>query len=123
VTGVSRVGAPAFNEDWRLAWAAIMATGQLDSLLLRRFAAKYVWWKGSDEAALMPERVIAQTMNLGDYGDLLALSEQLGDDRLRQVLRHAEIGQFNERSWAYWHYRLGMAKPGALPPLPKRRLG
>jgi hypothetical protein len=100
-----------------------MATGQLDPLLLYRLAVKYVWWKAPDEAALMPERVIAQTMNMGDYDDLLALSEQLGDDRLRQVLRHAEIGQFNERSWAYWHYRLGMAKPGALPPPPKRRLG
>lgn len=100
-----------------------MATGQLDPLLLYRLAVKYVWWKAPGEAALMPERVIAQTMNMGDYDDLLALSEQLGDDRLRRVLRHAEIGQFNERSWAYWHYRLGMAKPGALPPLPKRRLG
>ncbi|OOG65460.1 hypothetical protein B0E46_03705 [Rhodanobacter sp. B04] len=100
-----------------------MATGQLDPLLLHRLAAKYVWWKGADEAAVMPERVIAQTMNMGDYDDVLALSEQLGDDRLRRVLQHAEIGQFNERSWAYWHYRLGMAKPGVLPPLPKRRLG
>jgi hypothetical protein len=100
-----------------------MATGQLDPLLLRRLAARYVWWKRPDEAALMPGRVIAQTMNMGDYDDLLALSEQLGDDRLRGVLQQAEIGQFNQRSWAYWHYRLGLAKPGRLPPLPKRRLG
>lgn len=71
----------------------------------------------------MPEHVIAQTMNMGDYDDLLVLSEQIGDGRLREVLRHAEIGQFNERSWAYWHYRLDMARPGMLPPLPKRRLG
>ncbi|WP_217316314.1 hypothetical protein [Rhodanobacter sp. B04] len=112
-----------YNGNRRFARTIVMATGQLDPLLLHRLAAKYVWWKGADEAAVMPERVIAQTMNMGDYDDVLALSEQLGDDRLRRVLQHAEIGQFNERSWAYWHYRLGMAKPGVLPPLPKRRLG
>jgi hypothetical protein len=115
---------PAFkyNDDGCFARAIIMATGQRDPLL-RRLAAKYVWWKEPEGAAAMPERVIAQTMNIGDYDDLLVLSEQLGDERLRQVLQYAEIGQFNERSWAYWHYRLRMAKPGMLPPLPKRRLG
>ncbi|CAM5429230.1 hypothetical protein [Rhodanobacter lindaniclasticus] len=71
----------------------------------------------------MPERAIAQTMDIGDCDDLPARSEQPGDDRLGLVPRHAEIGQFNEPSWAYWHYRLGLAKPGRLPPLPTRRFG
>jgi len=46
----------------------------------------------------------------------------VGDNGLREVIAHAEIGQFDARSWAYWHYRLGLAKPGDVPPLPTRRL-
>lgn len=91
--------------------------------LLQKLATRYVWWKFADEALSMPDRVIAQTMNIGDFDDVQALCEEVGDERLSQVLQHAEIGQFNERSWAYWHYRLGLAEPGALPALPTRRLG
>jgi len=100
-----------------------MVTVQPDPLLLRRLATKYIWWKQPDEAASQPERVIAQTMNLGDYDDLQILSEQVGDDYLRQVVQHAEIGQFNERSWTYWHYRLGLAEPDMVPAMPRRKLG
>jgi hypothetical protein len=40
---------------------------------------------------------------------------------LREVLKHAEAGQFNERSWAYWHYRLELANVDQVPALPVRR--
>lgn len=94
---------------------------ELDQEALKRLASKYVWWKTADEAATMPERVIAQVMNIGDYDDVQALANQVGDDYLREVLAGAEIGQFTERSWAYWHYRLGLSSPGHVPSLPKRR--
>ena len=95
-----------------------------DHPLLERFAAKYVWWKTPDEALRQPDRVVAQVMNIGDYEDVLDLVEQMGEDELRRVLTQAEIGQFNERSWTYWHYRLGLARPDqAVPIPPKRRLG
>lgn len=71
----------------------------------------------------MPERVAAQVMNIGDYDDVQLLANEVGEEYLRNVLSRAEIGQFDERSWAYWHYRLGMAKPGEAPALPRRRLG
>ena len=97
---------------------------QISQESLKPLASKYIWWKTPEEAVAMPERVIAQVMNIGDYEDVLELIEQIGEDRLRHVLSHAEIGQFNERSWAYWHYRLGLAQPEqAVPALPKRRLG
>src|SRR5260364_38529 len=67
---------------------------------LKPFASKYVWWKTPDEAVAMPERVIAQVMNMGDYADVQTLAVQVGDDALRAVLKHAEAGQFNERSLA-----------------------
>jgi hypothetical protein len=95
--------------------------GQLSQDALKRLAGKYVWWKTPDEACAMPERVVAQVMNIGDYDDVQALAQQVSDDYLRDVLVHAEIGQFSARSWAYWHYRLGLASPGQVPPLPARR--
>lgn len=94
---------------------------QLDQNELRRLARKYVWWKSPDEAMTTPERIIAQVMNLGDYDDVQQLAHRLDDDGLREVLTHAEIGQFNARSWAYWHYRLGLAKPGHVPAMPAQR--
>ncbi len=97
--------------------------GELEIKLLKRLAAKYVWWKTPDEAVLLPNRVVAQVMDIGDYDDVQALIARVGDDYLRNVLTHSEIGQFNERSWAYWHYRLGLAKPGQVPAMPQRRLG
>jgi hypothetical protein len=96
---------------------------RIDREALKSLAGKYVWWKTPDEAVSMPLRVIAQVMNIGDYADVQALAAQVGDDVLRDVLSHAEAGQFNERSWAYWHYRLGLASVDQVPPLPVRRFG
>ncbi len=98
------------------------ARTQID-LELRRLAQKYVWWQSPDIAVGKPERVIAQVMNIGDYDDVQAMATVLGDDVLRDVLIHAEAGQFNERSWHYWHYRLGLARYGEapVPPMPIRR--
>ncbi len=95
---------------------------QVDREALKGFA-KYVWWKTPDEAVAMPERLVAQVMNIGDYSDVQVVAIQVGDACLRDVLTHAEIGQFNERSWAYWHYRLGLATLGNVPPMPVRKLG
>lgn len=92
----------------------------IDAHLLKQLADRYIWWKTPEEAMRHPQHVIAQVMNMGDYADAQRMAEQLGDDRLRDALVHAEAGQFNPRSWHYWHYRLGLARPGQVPPLPRR---
>lgn len=94
--------------------------GQIDRNALKQFASKYIWWKTPDESLAMPERVIAQVMNIGDHDDIQILARQVGDEVLREVLQHAQAGQFDERSWAYWHYRLGLAELEQVPPLPHR---
>ena len=94
---------------------------QISQESLKPFASKYIWWKTPEEAVVMPERVIAQVMNIGDYSDVQALASQVGDEVLREVLTHAEAGQFNERSWAYWHYRLGLSSVDHVPAMPVRR--
>jgi hypothetical protein len=90
--------------------------------LLKRLSAHYIWWKSPDEAMRHPRRIITQVMNIGDFEDMQQLAEILGDKALRGVLRDAEAGEFNERSWHYWHYRLGMSKLDQVPDLPKRCL-
>ena len=94
--------------------------GNAESILMQ-LANKYIWWKSAEEALAMPERVMAQVMNIGDYSDVQLLANQVGNDVLREVIAHAEAGQFNERSWTYWHYRLGLAALEQVPPLPVRR--
>jgi hypothetical protein len=90
--------------------------------VLRRMARKYVWWLTPSEALARQHLVASQVMNLGDYGDVRALEGALGRERLAQALRAAGPGRFTPRSWNWWHYRLGLARPGRVPPLPRRAL-
>ena len=85
-------------------------------------ARRYHWWLSPEEALNYPERIVALVMNIGTLQDAAGLAETLGEDALRAVLQHAEAGQFNARSWHYWHYRLGLAQPGRVPPLPVRHI-
>lgn len=94
-----------------------------DREALQHFARKYIWWKTPDQAATTPARVMAQVMDIGEWEDAQALAARVGDDVLRDVLRHAEAGQFGARSWTFWHYRLGLARIGQVPPLPMRHTG
>jgi hypothetical protein len=94
---------------------------RINQEVLRRLASKYVWWKAPDEAVLMPECIIAQVMNIGDYADVLMLVSHIGEEGLRKVLIQAKAGQFNARSWHYWHYRLGLATVDHVPALPTRK--
>lgn len=99
-----------------------MSTTDIASLI-ERLAARHIWWQDPREAVREPRRVIARVMELGDYADVEALDDAVGDDALRATLRSAEAGEFSPRSWHYWHYRLGLARLGEVPPLPQRRHG
>lgn len=71
-----------------------------------------------------PERVIAQVMNIGTPDDVQSLVDVVGEDVFRDVLVHAEAGQFSAQSWRDWHYRLGLTRVGEtpVPPMPARRV-
>jgi hypothetical protein len=90
----------------------------MDDHDLRRLASRYVWWRTPDDAIRDPTRLFTQVMNFGTYGEVEELVTHLGRDKLREVLVHAESGEFDERSWVYWHYRLGLATIDDMPPLP-----
>lgn len=90
--------------------------------LLRTDAARYIWWETPDEAMRRPHRVIAQVMNIGDLEDVQSLLQLVGGDAFRDILAKAEPGWFNERSWHYWHFALGVCQPSdSVPPMPMRR--
>jgi hypothetical protein len=92
----------------------------LDALLLAN-AAKYIWWEPAAEVVKRPHRVIAQVMNIGDFDDVRTLLDVAGKEALQSVLRAAEPGWFNAKSWHYWHYALGLNRPNQpVPPLPAR---
>ncbi len=90
--------------------------------LMRRLARKYVWWLPPSKALARPHLVATQVMEMGDYEDVCELESALGREFLTTALRQAEAGRFSEPSWAYWHYRLGLARPGRVPPLPLRKM-
>ena len=85
-----------------------------------QMAAKYVWWKTPAQALELPRRIVARVMTLGAFEDVQVLAREVGDDYLRDVVASAEAGEFDARSWTYWHYRLGLAELGGVPPLPRR---
>jgi hypothetical protein len=95
---------------------------EFDQTLLMPYAKKYVWWKKPEEAVRYPDRIIAQVMNIGDYTDVQNLINQIGEDTFRDVIKHAEVGQFSEKSWHYWHYRLNISQYPHIAPMPTRRL-
>jgi len=91
--------------------------------ILDEMSAKYIWWKSGGEPPYATRRIIAQLMDIGDFGDVLRVLDELGEEPFRDVLSHAEAGWLNPRSWSYWHYRLGVIRPGdPVPPLPRRVL-
>ena len=97
--------------------------GALEPKLARALARKYLWWLDPDEAVRQPDRLVAQVMNMGTFEDARTVEGQLGEAFLRGVLERAAPGWFDERPWTFWHYRLGLAKPGRVPDPPRRRFG
>lgn len=100
----------------------MFALGKIDPDALKKLARKYIWWKTPEEAIAVPQRAIAQVMNIGDFDDIQMLARLVGDEVLCAVLKYAEAGQFEEWSWTYWHYRLGLAELEQYPPLPRKSL-
>jgi len=96
-----------------------MAGTQFDQI--QHLASRYIWWQTPDETMTKPAKLMAQIMNIGDYPDVQILVNVVGNEVLRAILATAQAGQFNQRSWNYWHYRLGLIDANEIvPSLPKR---
>jgi hypothetical protein len=89
---------------------------------IERLAAKCIWWKPVSESVKIPERGRCPSHESWGLRRYLQLSKIVGEDFLRHVIKHAEIGMFDARSWHFWHYRLGLAELNKVPPLPTRSI-
>lgn len=88
---------------------------------IQDLATRYIWWQPSEESLAFPLRVVAQVLNLGTAADCVTLEKFFGQTTMRAALQQAEPGWFRERSWVFWHYRLGLTPWGKEPPpLPSR---
>jgi hypothetical protein len=86
------------------------------------FGRKYLWWEPADGRAHSEDRIIAQTMNLGTYDDILLLEQTVGRAHLIEVMLGAAPGWINDRSWEFWRGRLSFATGAAIPVEPPRRV-
>ncbi|KMM16856.1 hypothetical protein [Synechococcus sp. GFB01] len=89
---------------------------------LAPLAIRYIWWQPAERSLAHPRRLLAQLMNIGDWRDVQLMRSCIDDATLRQVLATARAGEFNRRSWNFWHLRLGLPHGEALPPQPQRPL-
>ena len=82
-------------------------------------ARKYVWWQPPAKTLVDRRLLLAQMMTLGTVDDVRWLLLRISEDELRAVLNDPPIGIFNDRSWHFWHLRLGRVP---VPDLPARPL-
>ena len=98
-----------------------MITDDISQETIAEFGRKYLWWEPVGERPHSEDRIIAQTMNLATYDDILLLEQTVGKPRLVEIMLHAEPGWINDRSWEFWRGRLSFAMGMPLPDkAPKR---
>jgi hypothetical protein len=93
---------------------AIEEMSDTQKTFLEKAAARYIWWKTPNEILAYPQKIFAQVMNIGVWDDIYKLVELFPREDLLDVLNSADIGQFNERSWHFWHNR----SADKIPPMP-----
>jgi hypothetical protein len=59
-----------------------MTTDNVSQATIAEFGRKYLWWKPVGGQPHSEDRIIAQTMNLGTYDDILLLEQAVGKSRL-----------------------------------------
>ena len=62
-------------------------------------------------------------MDIGDWYDVEKVILAFGDERFKEVLQSAEVGQFSPKSWNFWHLKLKLVIYGvtSMPEMPTRK--
>jgi hypothetical protein len=98
-----------------------MVTHDIAQETIAKFGRKYIWWEPIGGQSHSEDRIIAQTMNLGTYDDILLLEQTVGQSRLVEIMLRAQPGWINDRSWEFWRGRLSFATGAAIPDKAPRR--
>ena len=103
------------ENEQEIGYYGVMITDDISRETIAEFGRKYLWWEPVGERSHSEDRIIAQTMNLGTYDDILLLEQTVGRPRLVEIMLHAEPGWINDRSWEFWRGRLSFATGAAIP--------
>ena len=98
-----------------------MTTCDVSQAIIAEFGRKSLWWEPVGGQPHSDDRVIAQTMNLGTYDDILVLEQTVGKSRLVEIMLRAQPGWISDRSWEFWRGRLSFATGAAIPDKAPRR--
>jgi hypothetical protein len=98
-----------------------MTTDNVFKETIAGFGRKYLWWKPPGGQSHSDDRIIAQTMNLGTYDDILLLEQTVGKAKLVEIMLRAEAGWLSDRSWEFWRGRLTFATGEVIPNKAPRR--
>jgi hypothetical protein len=98
-----------------------MPANDVPSETIAAFGRKYLWWRPVGGQPFSEDRIIAQTMDLGTYDDILLLEQTVGKTRLVEIMMRAQPGWLSDRSWEFWRGRLSFATGAEIPTEAPRR--
>ena len=84
---------------------------------LLNIAPRIIWFEPAKAALADPIRFLAYLMTYGTVEEIKVVKRYADLDDFREALEHAPPGIMDERSWAYWHIKLGRYP---VPPMPQR---
>lgn len=92
---------------------------QKDKAILKELS-KYIWWQDSDYAINHNTlRLVASAMCLANNLEDFVKLEKLDKELLKQALKQAQPGWFDNLNWHFWHRWL-YDNNVKIPPLKKR---
>ncbi|MDR1191792.1 MAG: hypothetical protein LBK60_09065 [Verrucomicrobiales bacterium] len=75
--------------------------------LLEELARRYIWWKTPDESLSDQRYFLQHAMRRCLFNDLKILEQFFGKEDFIDALQHPTAGIMDEKSWVYWHWKLG----------------
>lgn len=100
---------------------SVLTSHILAPTLASELERKCFWWEPVAEAPRSDARIIAQAMEYASFDDVRRLENEVGPDRLADVMLNAAPGWLSDRSWEFWRGRLTYATGRAIPDEPPRR--
>lgn len=85
---------------------------------------KYLfWWQSLEEMLEYPEKVLVHVMDRSRWADWSRIESLFPQKLLVKILENASPGDFDIRSWHFWHYRLtDISSDLDVPPQPVRKI-
>ena len=70
-----------------------MTTNDVSGEAIAGFSRKYLWWQPVSGQPFSEDRIVAQTMNLGTYDDILLLEQTVASGRGATAAFHPGCGE------------------------------